>query len=113
MTQRQPFPFADDYTEVDEEPFELHESIPPTIGREQPMTMPQRMYALERRQVAQGKDLKAVVAKMDQILKMMSWKQSVKTIGYPVVSVAATAAASHFPQLKPVFDAIMAFFTGQ
>lgn len=106
MKLRQPFPLADDFTPVEEEPFELRHSTPLPVGTYPPMTMPQRMYALEQRSAAQGKDIKA-------ILRKLSWRQTVKTVGYPIVSAGATAAAAHYPQLKPILEAVLSFFTGQ
>jgi hypothetical protein len=113
MTPRQPFSLASDYIPVDEEPFELHSDTPVPTSHRVPMTMPQRMHALEVGQVAQRKDIKVLDAKMDKVLKKLSWRQTAKTVGYPVASAAATAAATHYPQFKPILDAVLGFFSGQ
>lgn len=100
----QPFPFADDYQAPGvEEPFELRETTPPMSGESTPMTMPQRMHAMEQRQVAQSRDIKALNTKMDQVLKILSWKARAKA----VAPLLIPAVAAQFPQAKGWLKALL------
>lgn len=100
----QPFPYADDYeAPEDEEPFELGPESQP------PMTVPQRMLAMEKRQMVQGKELKAVHTKVDKLLKMMAWKQRAKQVAYTAGPALLTALAAQFPQAKHLLLSLIDF----
>lgn len=100
---QEPFPHADDYDEPDHS--DTSDSTPPVSYP--PMTVPQRLFAVERQQIETRKEVKALSIKVDRLLKVASWKNSVKKVGYPVLTAAVMTASQHFPQFKDLLSAIL------
>lgn len=106
---QQPFPLADDYVpEAD--------STPPPSSEEQPfevsaMTMPQRMMIMERRQLQHTKELQTLNSKMDKVLKVLSWKNTIKTWSKAAAPVLLTAGAAQFPEAKHFLKALLDFIS--
>lgn len=110
MAIQEPFPLASDYKPVSEEPFQLREApedTPPPMSGPAAMTIPQRMYAMEQRQVLQGRDISSLNEKMDRALKMLSWKATVSTGIKAGAPLLLTALAAQFPQAKVYLKALL------
>lgn len=104
----QPFPLASDFEEAEPISFNLQQQPGETPGNYgMPLTMPQRLFAMERRQAEQGKELKSINTKVDQILKTLSWRAKVGTTVKATAPLVLAAAAAQFPQAKGLLKALL------
>ncbi len=102
QSRNEPFQLADDFLQDDETPIPL--SRPP-------LTVPQRLCAIEHRQVVQGNDLKEIRLVLKELVpevkKLKSWSDWSKPILKGVAPVVLTAAAAQFPAAKAFIMGIL------
>lgn len=90
----EPFELADDF---------LSEETPEPVSRP-PLTVPQRLTAIEHRQLVHGNDLKEIKGVLKdlvpQVKSLKSWSDWSKPILKGVAPVVLTAVAAQFPAAK-------------